>query len=270
MNCGQRIPDIGYRAYNSGSVLQHRKPEGTNNQAIFDSLVCFLSNPSAYSGAMFALPKVAFSAVILTFNAWCQSVSGPGIRRNLSSSQITCKFTRSQPTDAELLEMPPALRRYYQKRIDPAFRQDHAAKARLAHARLQQQHQDDPEYQKNQQARWREYNRKYQNDDGNRRRKSFRLWLQRIPESQRNAYSWKTHRPIILSEPQRLTCDVCLVSTARSTLWWERIVSQNASGTSDIKQYTCHSCYMDQEASDVLPRGLENYVIGSGARLPKS
>jgi hypothetical protein len=216
---------------------------------------------------MFALPKTVFSAVTLPFNTRCQSAWRLELWRLFSSSRTIFKFSRPQPTDAELLEMSPNLRWYYMKRNDQEFRHNRTATTQLRYIKLRQQMLEDPQLEKSTKAQWRENNQKFW---GRRRIKSMlRKALQRMPESQRDAYDWKSHRPIVMSEPRLMTCDVCLTHTVRGTLWWQRIDRQSASGTSDAKQYTCHSCYMDQDSDKILPRGLESYVLGSGKRFPK-
>lgn len=216
---------------------------------------------------MFALPKLAFSAVTLSFKTRHQSAWRLELWRLFSLSRTIFKLHRPQPTDAKLLELSPRMQRYYERREDPAFRQKLAAMARLRYAKLRQQRQNDPEIEKSQRARRREDSEKL--SDKQRSMIMFRLLMQRLSKSQRDAYHWKSHRPIVMSEPRLMTCDVCLTRTVGGKLWWERIDVQNACGTSGAPQYTCHSCYMDQDSDKILPRGLESYVLGSGQWFPR-
>ena len=216
---------------------------------------------------MFALARVAFPAIVSPSIARGPPIWGLEACRLFSSSRTIFKFYRPQPTDAELREMNPGVRWYYKNRHDPAVRQRYCETTQLRYVKLKQKRLEDPEFEKSENARWRVYNRKH----GVKQRvpSMFRRLLRRMPESQKDAYDWKSHRPIVMSEPRPMTCDVCLTHVTRGTLWWERIDHQSASGTSDAKQYTCHSCYMHQDPDKILPRGCESYVLGSGKRFPK-
>jgi hypothetical protein len=210
------------------------------------------------------VPTVAISPIFKRY----QPVLGLDLSRLFSSSQERSKFARPDPTDAELLEMSPDLRYYYKTRHDPVARLRRVEAQRLIDAKLKQQCKDDPEFKQREQARWRAANQRHRMRGGYPIRKAIEGWLRKIPESQREAYSWKTHLPVIFPESQLLTCS-CSDYPAKSKLWWKRLDHHDTPETSGADVYMCHSCYMDQDMSQILPSGLENHVIGSGKRWPK-
>lgn len=215
---------------------------------------------------MFALFKDAFSVARSLITTNQQPLSGYGPFRVFTSSQIQSKFRKAQPTEAELLEMSPALRYYYEKlREDPEFRRDRVEYRKLVTEKWRQRRQDDPEFYKQELARWNNLSR----SDEYRLRKAFYEWLRRVPESQRLAYAWKTHLPVVFRESRGLTCSVCSGHPTNSRVWWKSLDSHDASRTSDAQEYTCHSCYMDQDKSEIFPAELQNHDIGSRKRWPK-
>jgi hypothetical protein len=211
------------------------------------------------------VPTVTTSPIFKRY----QPVLGLDLSRLFASSQTRSKFARPDPTDAELLEMSPDLRYYYKTRHDPVARLKRVEAQRLIDARLKQQRKDDPEFKQQEQARWRAGDQRQRMREDHAIRHAFRLWLQRIPKSQREAYSCKTHLPVIFPESQLLTCSVCSDYPAKSRLWWKLLDHDDTPETSGAEVYMCHSCYMDQDMSQILPSGLENHVIGSGKRWPK-
>ena len=134
--------------------------------------------------------------------------------------------------------------------------------------KLKQRRKDDPEFQQQELARWRAADRLRRTREDHRNRDAFGKWLRSILEWQREAYDWKTRVPVVFPEAQRVTCSICPGSPHKARLWWERRESHSAPGTMDAKRWACHFCYMEQEMTDILPRGLENHVIGSKKRWP--
>lgn len=192
-----------------------------------------------------------------------QPGSGYSLMRLFSSSQAWSKFWR-HPTEAELLKMSPDLQRYYKTREDPESRRRRNMHQKLVDERRRQRRQDDPDYDLKVLSAWRNKSRNEEYGI----RKSFRGWLIRTPESQREAYAWKTHLPIVFPEKQRFTCTVCADYPAKSTVWWKRLDDHTAPATSGVQEYTCHSCYMDQDPSKIYPVEFGNHVPGKGKRNP--
>ncbi|KEQ73062.1 hypothetical protein M436DRAFT_47659 [Aureobasidium namibiae CBS 147.97] len=193
-----------------------------------------------------------------------QPRSGYGLVRLFSSSHPRIKFRR-HPTEAELLEMSPSSPWYYKTREDPESRRRRNMHQKLVHERVKQRRQDDPEYNLKVLSRWRN---KSKNED-HRLLGSLRRWLTEIPASQREAYAWKTHLSVVFPEKQRFTCIVCADYPANSRVWWKRLDGHTAPATSDAQEYTCHSCYMDQDSFKIYPVEFENHVPGPGKKKPK-
>lgn len=217
---------------------------------------------------MFALLKNALAVELSALVSHHRPVLRLDLTRLFTSSQTRSKFRRPEPTEVELLEMSHQLRHYYLTRHDPVAHRKRVETQRLLDMNLKQRRKDDPKFQQQERARWRAADHIRRMHNGSRIRDAFRAWLRSIPEWQRNAYDWKTHLPIVFSEAQRMTCNVCSGSPHKAKLWWERRESHSAPDTTDTKRWTCHSCYMEQKMTDVLPRGCEDHVIGSGKRWP--
>jgi hypothetical protein len=217
---------------------------------------------------MFALLKNALSVESSASIPHHRPVLRLDLTHLFTSSQTRCKFRRPDHTDAELLEMSPPLRHHYLTRHDPVARLKRIEAQRPINAKLKQRRKDDPKYQQQETARWRAAHQARRSNEGSRTRDLFGAWLEGIPERQRKAYDWKTHVPVVFPEGQRMTCSVCSESRYKAKLWWERLNSHSAPETSDAKQWTCHSCYMEREMTDVLPRGFEGHVIGTRKRWP--
>jgi hypothetical protein len=217
---------------------------------------------------MFALLKNALSVEMFASTFRSRPGAHLDLIRSFASSQTRSKFRRPEPTEAELLEMSKQLRHYYLTRHDPTAHRRRVEIQRVLDMKLKQRRKDDPKFQQQERARWRAADRIRRAGEGQRNRDSFGSWLRSIPEWQRNAYDWKTHVPVVFPEAQRITCNVCPGSPHKAKLWWEPRESHSVPETSDAKQWTCHSCYMKQEVTDILPKGLENHVIGSGKRWP--
>ena len=215
---------------------------------------------------MLALLRNALSAAFPLSKVNRQVVSDFGFLRLFTSSQTRSKFLRPQPTDDELAQMSRTLMYYYRTRNDPVSHQKRIERVRVFRAKSMQ---TDPEYRQKEAARQRRYREAHPTSATVREIKCLDKWLRRIPASQRKAYAWRTHLPIMFPESRRLKCSVCSDNAKKSRLWWERLNSHSAAGTSDAKQYTCHSCYTEQDMSEILPRGLEHHVFGSGKKCPK-
>lgn len=88
-------------------------------------------------------------------------------------------------------------------------------------------------------------------DDNYARRADMRIWLLRC--SQPQAFSWKTHVPMIYPRKVVKTCSACgKIRHAGARLWWKR-----------LGLYECHTCYT-ADVSGAMPRGFENFVFGNG------
>jgi hypothetical protein len=88
-------------------------------------------------------------------------------------------------------------------------------------------------------------------DNNYARRADMRIWLLRC--SQPQAFSWKTHVPIIYPHKVVKTCSACgKIRFAGARLWWKR-----------LGLYECHTCYT-ADVSRAMPRGFENFVFGNG------
>jgi hypothetical protein len=88
-------------------------------------------------------------------------------------------------------------------------------------------------------------------DDNYARRADMRIWLLRC--SQPQAFSWKTHVPMIYPRKVVKTCSACgKIRHAGARLWWKR-----------LGVYECHTCYT-ADVSRAMPRGFENFVFGNG------
>jgi hypothetical protein len=88
-------------------------------------------------------------------------------------------------------------------------------------------------------------------DNNYARRADMRIWLLRC--SQPQAFSWKTHVPIIYPRKVVKTCSACgKIRHAGARLWWKR-----------LGLYECHTCYT-ADVSRAMPRGFENFVFGNG------
>lgn len=216
---------------------------------------------------MLALLKDALSVARSLIITEQQPLSGYGLFRVFTSSQIQSKFRRAQPTEAELLEMRRDLRWYYRRREDPEFLSQKNERERIRHEKTRQRRQDDPAFKQQELIRWRNQSRN--NSDDYRFRRAFNLWLRTLPQSKREAYAWKTHLPVVFPTRRRLTCSDCSDYPATSRLWWKRLDGHTAPEISDAQEYTCHSCYMDQDKSKIFPVELENHVSRLGKRKPE-
>jgi hypothetical protein len=88
-------------------------------------------------------------------------------------------------------------------------------------------------------------------DNNYAQRSDMRIWLLRC--SQPDAFSWKTHVPMIYPQKVVKTCSACgKTRFAGARLWWKR-----------LGLYECHTCYT-ADVSRAMPRGFENFVFGNG------
>jgi hypothetical protein len=88
-------------------------------------------------------------------------------------------------------------------------------------------------------------------DNNYAQRSDMRIWLLRC--SQPDAFSWKTHVPMIYPNKVVKTCSACgKTRFAGARLWWKR-----------LGLYECHTCYT-ADVSRAMPRGFENFVFGNG------
>ena len=186
---------------------------------------------------MLALLKNVFSTATSPRIIHHQELSSFGLIRLFSSSQTRSKFHRPQPTNAEMLTMDRKLRWYYKHRNDPITHQKSIERQRVLTAKLKQWRLNDPEFKQKELALWRKWTKKNKSEEHYLAISSFRRWLLSIPESQREAYSWKTHVPIVFSESQCMTCSVCSDLLRKARLWWERLDNHSAPGESNAKQY---------------------------------
>lgn len=127
---------------------------------------------------------------------------------------------RRTPTEAEVSNMSYRMRWHYRKMEDPAFREKRAARSRPQSAELHATMlalPESPERARYLAVRRAGYRRSYEK---RRDIAGISKWLLRISDDRREAFDWKTHRPVVYSERVHKTCSTCLSSYMHGSKLW--------------------------------------------------
>lgn len=201
------------------NLTLRRTDQISTNRCVQNLQSCAPSILQVLVGHTYSMLKVSYKGLSSGFLGLAGiGMSRCGMFRSFSS--CFARAARRSPTEIELSKMSARRRWYYRKMEDPAFREQESASRRLKvlenHTKMLAlpESPERAQYLATRRVTYRRFHHKM------RESRSMREWLHRLPDDQREAFDWKTHRPMMYPERVQKTCSTCLASYMHGSRLW--------------------------------------------------